>query len=154
MIIKISNYRVIIDNEDYQKIKDNGPWHCTGSARGPYFAHDLPRPIRGRIYLHRFIASAPKGLEVDHISGNKLDNRKNNLRICTRQQNAMNMKCHKDSSTGYKCVSFDKRRKKYRVEICVNYKRIFVGRFDLLKEALKAYKAASKKYGLNIRGIV
>jgi hypothetical protein len=146
MIIKISNYSVIIDKEDYQRVTDNGPWHCTGNPRGPYFAHDLPRPAKKKIYLHRFIVSAPKGFEVDHISGDKLDNRKCNLRICNRQQNAMNMKSHKDSFTGYKGVSFDKNRKKYKVEICFKGKRIFVGRYYLLDDAIEAYKTASNKF--------
>jgi hypothetical protein len=122
MIIEISGYPVIIDNEDFQKIINMGPWHCTKGKRGPYFAHDINRK---KIYLHRFLISAPKGLEVDHINQNKLDNKKSNLRIVTRSENAMNMKTHNDSKSGRKGIYYDKKRKKWKAEISIFKHRFF-----------------------------
>jgi hypothetical protein len=56
--------------------------------------------------IHRLVTNAPKGMDVDHINNNGLDNRKENLRICTRSQNSMNRKPRFDNPTGYKGVQY------------------------------------------------
>lgn len=87
----------------------------------------------GKLLLHRFIMRADKGKVVDHISRNTLDNRKCNLRECTRSQNSMNKKSM--SNSGLKNVSWDKDRNKWRVSVKIDgvYK---AKRFDDFFEAL------------------
>jgi hypothetical protein len=85
-------------------------------------------------------------LHIDHINGNTLDNRKANLRICTRAENNCNIKRRKNNTSGYKGVSFDKRKKKWSAYISKNYKHYFLGYFVTPEEAYIAYCKASKKY--------
>lgn len=73
-----------IDNEDYSKIKDIS-WY---EASNGYVCHkDTHKKV---ILLHRYIMNPPKNMVIDHINHNKKDNRKGNLRICTKQENAQN----------------------------------------------------------------
>jgi hypothetical protein len=57
-----------------------------------------------RIYLHRWIMNPENKQEVDHVNGNTLDNRVNNLRVCSRQQNMCNSKHRSHSGNNYKGV--------------------------------------------------
>jgi HNH endonuclease/AP2 domain len=95
------------------------------------------------ISMHRLIMDAPKGLEVDHINGNPLDNRRNNLRLVTHSQNQKNMSKHKDNKSGYKGVSWHKKAKKWQVHVG---KKGYIGLFTDPKEAAKAYNIAALEH--------
>lgn len=85
---------------------------------------------------------------IDHINGDKADNRWSNLRSVTQQQNVHNQKIRTNNSSGYKGVSFDKRAKKFEACIKLNYKKIFLGYFEDPKLAHEAYcKAAQEHFG-------
>jgi len=99
-----------------------------------------------RFYLHRFIMDNPKGMVVDHINHDKLDNRRSNLRICTIRENVLNAKTSKNSTTGKSGVSYRKDRNKYRAYIGVNRKQISLGNFISVEEANMARKIAEIKY--------
>src|SRR5260221_12077554 len=83
--------------------------------------------IRENIYMHRWLlvqimGHIPHNLEIDHINGNKLDNRLENLRVVTRSQNAQNRKKRRDGKTTsrFACVTWNKCNKKWRARITVN----------------------------------
>ncbi len=61
---------------------------------------------RGTVVLHRLLFSEAGGMEIDHINGDKLDNRRANLRSCTHQQNGFNQKRRETNTSGYIGVSF------------------------------------------------
>jgi len=84
-------------------------------------------------YLHRVIMNCPHDKQIDHINHNPLDNRKENLRICTRRENALNRGRPKNSSTGYKGVHRYKDKYKAVVE------RKSYGIFDTPREAYDRY---------------
>lgn len=87
-------------------------WYAVGAVDG-----------NNNTYLHRFVMNAPRGVEVDHINHNELDCRRQNLRLATRRQNAENQKgAHRDSRTGVRGVSFDKRAGRYHVQVVSNYR--------------------------------
>lgn len=93
------------------------------------------------IYLHRQIMAAPPDMQVDHINGNRADNRKTNLRLCTSAQNTQNSFVPKNNSTGFKGVS---RRGGYWVaRIGADGRLFFLGRFLDPREAAHAYNRAA-----------
>ncbi len=133
----------IVDDEDFEFLSQ-WKWKLTKG-----YASRTATKVNGKhksIYLHRAISDCPKNMEVDHINGIPLDNRKINLRICNRSQNLQNSRMKKRNTSGFKGVSFDKRDKKWAVEIMVNYKRIRLGRFVDKIEAAKAYDSAAQKH--------
>lgn len=127
LIILCSNKEILIDKEDYNKICDN-KWFVSNG----YCCDN-----RGQS-LHRKIMNAKKGQIIDHINGNKLDNRKNNLRFVTKSQNGQNRRC--------KGITYDKQRKKWCVNIVVNKKKYYLGRYKTEEEALLVRKEAEIKY--------
>ena len=91
------------------------------------------------IYIHRIIMDAKKGMEVDHIHHDKLDNQKSNLRICTRQQNAHNQKPQQNGSSQYKGVCFHKSAQKWQAIIRFNGSKQYIGCYPTEAEAAHAY---------------
>jgi hypothetical protein len=104
----------------------------------------------GCIMMHKFIMNAPKGMCVDHINHNGLDNRRENLRICTYSQNAQNKRKRVDSGTGYKGVyqysEKYKHRKKFKAYIRPKgQKQIHLGSYLTAEEAARAYDKKAKE---------
>lgn len=89
------------------------------------------------VKLHRYVMNAKKGEIVDHINGNKLDNRRENLRVVTNGQNRANTQKNK----GYVFI-----QGKYMARITVKGEKIYLGRFKTPEEAQEAYRQASIKY--------
>lgn len=95
--------------------------------------------------LHRFIMNPSDDMVVDHINHNKLDNRTSNLRICTSQQNSMNINVRCDNSSGTTGVWFSNPRNRWVAEICVNGKKI-VRLFKTKEEAIEERKVLENLY--------
>ncbi|MGN6757141.1 MAG: HNH endonuclease [Thermomicrobiales bacterium] len=133
-----------IDAEDAPRVLAHA-W-CLARTRTGFYAQRRDSSTRRPITLHMFLTEAPPGIEVDHKNGDGLDNRRENLRLATRQQNAMNTPLRADNKTGYKGVSEDKRRGGYRASIRVNGKQISIGRFDDPRNAALAYDAYARTY--------
>ena len=131
----------IVDDEDYEYLRQFKWYYREG-----YAARGIRKP-NGKwttIYMHRVIMGASECMEVDHINGDKSDNRKENLRICTLLENRRNRTKYKSNTTGYKGVYYD--RRKIRAKIKTDNKQIYLGSFKTLKEAAKAYNEAALKY--------
>jgi len=102
--------------------------------------------IRKATWMHREVNRTPVGMDTDHINGNKLDNRKCNLRSCTHGQNVSNVAIRKDNTSGYKGVCWHKGSGKWHAYINIHGVRKHLGSFTGIKEASKAYARASRKY--------
>lgn len=101
------------------------------------------------VSLHRVIwlymtGEWPK--QVDHINGNPLDNRWENLRNATNTENSRNSRKPKNNTSGYKGVSFIPRLNKYRATIMVNRRSLHLGCYYCPKEAAAAYNTAAKEH--------
>lgn len=136
--------KAIVDDDMY-KLLNGFEWqyHHSGYAMRNY-------KMRGKtimVLMHRQIMIPLKGQMIDHINGNKLDNRKENLRICTSSQNLANSRKHKDGNTSqYKGVYFDKQSGRWRSELTVMGARKRLGCFDNEKDAALAYNQAALFY--------
>lgn len=138
-------YISLIDDEDIENVNKFKWTYAHGYALSSY---RKSLNVRGFIYLHRLIMKPPKDKVIDHINGNRLDNRKSNLRICTNRQNLMNRGAQKNSFSKYKGVGFHKETNKWRAYIKNNGPFIHLGLFKTELEAAMAYNnAAMKNFG-------
>lgn len=103
-----------------------------------------------RIAWSIHFGSTPKD-QIDHIDGDRINNRISNLREVTNRQNSMSSARGKNNTTGYTGVSLDKRRGKYRSYIKVNGRQIVLGYYDCPEAAHLAYIEAKRKYGFSDR---
>ncbi len=134
----------LVDNKDYIELLMH-KWHAAKRGNTFYASRNSARPNRKAILMHRIIMNAQKGQEVDHQDGDGLNNQRYNLRICTHIQNMQNMRKHKSNSSLYKGVCWAKSRKKWQVNIAVNKKFLFLGRFKSEIEAAKVYDQKAKE---------
>lgn len=113
-----------------------------------YAFRNTKRPNRRIIYLHRVILKTEKGEVSDHINGNKLDNRKVNLRKCTTAQNIRNRKVGKNNTTGYKGISWNRRDSLWYAHVTLNRVSVYAGCGKTKEIAAKAYnKKAQELHG-------
>ena len=101
------------------------------------------------IRMQRLILGNPKGLLVDHINGDKLDNRRTNLRLATHTENHQNRNKQTNNTSGYKGVFLHNLRlkKPWRARIAIpGDPNKHLGFFATRKEAAQAYNAAATKY--------
>ena len=98
-----------------------------------------------KIYMHRLILGAAAGFEVDHINGDTLDNRRENLRQCTTSENQMNRGKAKHNKSGYKGVCWHKQNKMWQALIRINSKTSRIGYFHSAEDAHRAYCEAAQK---------
>lgn len=96
--------------------------------------------------FHRIVMNAKTSDFVDHKNRKKYDNRKENLRICTHQENDRNKDISSKNRSGIIGVGWDKSRSKWSSSITINHKKIFLGRFSDKNEAIKNRLLAEKKY--------
>lgn len=110
-----------------------------------------------RYLAHRYIwelynSKIPDGLIIDHISGDRKDNRLSNLRLCTQAQNKRNRKIRKDNTSGYKGVTFAKLRNNYvkkkpwRVWLQHNYKAYSRHGFATAEDAARHYNEKAVEF--------
>lgn len=129
-----------VDLEDFWKVRDIC-WHI--DKNGYLTGIGKCKKI---VYLHRVIMDCPPDGIIDHINGDKTNNRKINLRTGTQGQNNINKGIKKNNKSGAVGVCWIKRTNKWQAYIGFNGKRIHLGYFDNFDNAIKARKEAENKY--------
>ena len=128
----------LVDEGDFGAVS-NHRWYLN---TGGYAASDSAE----RRTMHCFLMKPEEGRFVDHRSGNTLDNRRKNLRVCTPRQNSWNQKRRSNNSSGLKGASFLPKLGKWRARIRVNGNESHLGLFETKEEAHAAYVRAAEKY--------
>jgi len=119
---------ILVDNENYKEL-NKYKW---SSKHGYAYNKKLKQ-------MHRLIMDCPRGMEVDHIDGNPLNNQKSNLRICTLSENRKNRKKSLNKTSEYKGVSWNKHNKSWRAYIGIERKNNCIGYFKNERHAAMAY---------------
>lgn len=142
--------KAFVDNDDYLFLR-NYTWHITNSGyaeRSVYIGGGRKNPKIKMLQMHHLILKR-MGLDytnklADHINGDTLDNRRENLRLCNYQENARNRKINKNNLSGYKGVR--KKNNKWEARITVGGKTISLGSWRDQSDAITARNQAEKKY--------
>lgn len=144
MITLKSGHVVLVDHDDLEVLLAFN-WRVTPSG---YAIRNvsIQSGVRRTARMHRQIIGAPQGFEVDHINGNRLDNRKINLRICTRTQNGRNQLPQVGRRSQFKGVDWFAPRKKWRARIKVSGQSIGLGYFTHENDAARAYDIAAQEH--------
>ena len=136
----------LVDDEDFERV-NQFRWHASRNGKNIYAERSMTIDSKTKNKLmHREIMKAGNKVEIDHIFGDGLDNRKKNLRICTHSQNLLNSSKYKHSSSKYKGVYFGKTQKKWISQISINGKNKHLGCFDNEIDAAKQYNIFAKEY--------
>jgi hypothetical protein len=133
----------IVDNECYSELSKY-KWYAANKGK-LWYAARRPRDSSGNwktIYMHTEIMSTPSGFEIDHINGDGLDNRKENLRVVTHRENQQNM--HMLKTSKHPGVNWDIKNRKWRATIYIGDKNKHLGLFTLEEDASVAYQNAIK----------
>jgi hypothetical protein len=134
------NSPVLVDEDVVKSAEAEGYYFCN-TDRGyiilkKYLGWKNGRSKYHEVYLHRYIMKPPKGFQVDHINRDTLDNRRENLRICSPSQNSCNTRKRHGK---YKGVHFSTRTNKWVAQITKNRKCHHIGSFESEEDAARAY---------------
>lgn len=125
-----------IDIEDYDRAKQI-VWRIS-KKRNKFYVISGSYKKHTMRYMHEFVyGERPSGMEIDHIDGNSLNNRRNNLRIVTRQCNIDNQRATRiDNQIGIRGVSYSNRDKNYRVDFNYHGRRFYTHSWKTIEEAV------------------
>jgi hypothetical protein len=147
-------YEVLVDDEDYEWLSSFKWYACrkrSGNGAVIYATRDVMQDCKKiKISMHRQILglSYGDGKICDHRNQNTFDNQRHNLRIVSRSLNQYNCKRKLNNTSGYRGVTWDKQRKKWKAQIVIKNKHIYLGIFHEKESAASAYdKAAIIYYG-------
>lgn len=139
-----------IDSDQYDNVSKY-TWRIS-QKRNKYYVISGSKKKNTMIYLHQMILGKPEdGLEIDHIDGNSLNNRKSNLRYVTHLQNVDNVKATRiDNTIGIRGISYNKRNKSYVVDFNYHGNRFYFKQWKTLEEAVYCRYCAEKQFGMNL----
>jgi len=132
------NKVALVDDKDFEWLS-RWKWQCNAGGyayRGEKQKH---------VFMHREILNPPDNMICDHINGNTLDNRRSNLRICTRYENSLNLNMKKNNKSGFRGVYWNKKDRRWRASI-QSREKIYLGNYETPEEAARVYNEAAKKY--------
>lgn len=129
----------LVDDADFAKLSRRS-WYAAVCGDKFYAAARIDGSI---VYMHRFLMHPESGQYVDHIDGQTLNNRRDNLRICSQSENLANTKLSSANKSGFKGVYFSKPRGKWIAQRRIDRRTVNLGGFDTAREAAVAYDKAT-----------
>jgi hypothetical protein len=121
-------------------------WWCSDTKSFYAVRGETKDGKRIRVWMHLEILNDRDAEQGDHKNHDTLDNRRDNIRPCSKVQNCWNRRMRSDNTSGYRGVSQRKYNGKWKACITVHRKNIMLGQFDDPKVAALAYNEAAKKY--------
>lgn len=144
--VAVINGKIVIDLQDLDLIKSFNRYISINTAGYAYFRFN-----GDDIFIHRLLFNLPYRYDseersiVDHINGDKLDNRRYNLRLCKKEMNPVNCKLYKTNTSGQKGVGYLKRLGKWQSQINYQNKAYYLGVFENFEDAVYARKQAEEQ---------
>jgi hypothetical protein len=147
-------YTALVDDEDYQRVIDAGPWHAAlntrndGTVKGIYAHHNTR--VNGQstsTRLHHFVLRVDKSVEIDHKDRNGLNNQKENLRKA-EGKNSCNAGLYRSNTSGFKGVSVHRNVHgpiQWKAQVRCGGAVHYLGLFPTAREAALAYDAEAKR---------
>ena len=146
--IPLTQWKItIVDDEDFIEL-NKYKWWAIKQWNKFYAARKivLDGGKRRLLSIHSFLMNTQKWLDTDHINGDGLDNKRSNLRVCTRGENQMNRWKQNNNTSWFKWVCWHKLANKWLAYISINWKRKHLWYFSDKLEAYEAYCEACIKY--------
>lgn len=138
----------LVDDKDFEELSKY-KWRLSKSDKGHYYARRSSYRETGKkthVFMHRQTLNPPKGMPVDHINNNGLDNRRSNIRVVTTSQNIIRIPKVQTGISKYKGVRFSKARNGWYANFEYMGKRYFRGYFKTEEEAALAYNRLAVLY--------
>lgn len=140
----------VVDDEDYE-VLSRFNWCFNAGYAYTRWPSKKAKSGYSMISMHRFLLGAPHGKEVDHINNDGIDNRRENLRLCTRRQNCANTRTYKNKFRSKyrgvaRCQYKGVEHGGWQAHIRVNGKLLYLGTYKTPEEAAEAFDKAATKY--------
>lgn len=148
MLLNIHGGTVKIDKSDLLLVSPY-KWHVNSTGYAVcniYTGMKEGKQTSKTLLMHRVLLAAPKGMEVDHINENKLDNRRKNIRICTKSQNSLNKGLSQRNTSGFIGVSLFRQTNRYSSSVTVSGRKKHLGYYKTAVEAARIYDKAAKQF--------
>lgn len=141
-----TNRYTLVDTDNIDKIKN----HCWGEHGSgyAYTNNRIGKGVKNRVtlLLHRMLLDVSGDTQIDHINGNRLDNRECNLRTCTKATNARNRTLVCNNTSGSSGVTWLKGREMWEAYITINKRWLYLGAYRIKQDAIDARHEAEIKY--------
>jgi hypothetical protein len=135
----------LVDDEDFERINLH-KWYAHKDCHTFYAHRGVKIPSQKTIIMHHEILGPIAGQMVDHINGNGLDNRKENLRLVTRRANGQNR--HHNKHSKYPGVT--RRGTSWQAQMMIRGKSTYLGSFHTEEEAFNEYKKVAEAIGVDV----
>lgn len=129
----------IIDEADAEAVLAH-KWYAVRRRNGWYAAFAVgPKHSRRQVLMHRLLLGDRDGSHIDHVNGDGLDNRRENLRHVSVAQNQWNRSRPRNNSSGFKGVSWVAQKQLWRADITANGISRCIGYYSTKEDAARAY---------------